>query len=122
MRLKITSFGESAEGIRLSGNPKSNEPAHCRIEFPGGDVEVVRAVDGDNADYWVHLRVNRPQDGSLVDGEDDLAKIIDARIDIRGEYAKAVEFKHPETYHIAMRVCRDGVYSLREALTARSAP
>ncbi len=49
-----------------------------------------------------------------------MAKIIDARIDIRGEYAKAVEFKHPETYHIAMRVCRDGVYSLREALAAKS--
>lgn len=107
--------GSDVAVITITGNRKNNEPAHTRIAFPGGDVEVVRARDGDDADYWVHLRVNRPGDGHGIDGETEQAKIIDARIDIHGTEQKAVEFKHPEIYHVALRVCRDGIFKLRQA-------
>lgn len=112
MKLQFPS-GSDVALVEITGNKCNNEPAHVRIMFPGGDVEVVRAVDGDDADYWVHLRVNRPSDGMALDGETEQAKIIDARIDIRGADQKAVDFKHPETYHVAMRVCRDGIFKLR---------
>jgi hypothetical protein len=106
MRLKITSFGQSAEGIELTGNPKSCEPVHVRISFPGGDVEVVRAVDGDNPDYWVHVRVNHP-DGAMVALDDLMAQMSDARIDRTDKHSADVdvgEFGHPNVNHIAFRV------------------
>lgn len=106
--------GSETATIEITGNIKACEPEMVRIMFPGGDVEVTRARDGEDADYWVHIRVNRPGDGSGIDGETEQAKIIDARIDIHGENHKAVDFKHPETYHVAMRVCRDGIFKLRQ--------
>lgn len=107
MRLKITKFGESAEGIALSGNPKSCEPAHVRISFPGGDVEVVRATDGEKPDYWVHVRVNKTGHGMFVPGEDTAASITDARLDQLDKSASDAnlgDFNRPELYHLAVRV------------------
>lgn len=106
--------GSKVAQIEITGNMKACEPETVRINFPGGDVEVVRARDGEDADYWVHLRVNRPADSMAIDGETEQAKIIDARIDIHGNNQKAVDFKHPQTYHVALRVCRDGIFKLRQ--------
>lgn len=107
MRLKTTRFGESAEGIELSGNPESCEPDHVRITFPGGDVEVVRATDGANPDYWVHVRINHREDGMFVPGETMPGALCDARLDIHGKDIANTEhgdFEHPGLYHLAVRV------------------
>jgi hypothetical protein len=107
MRLKITSFGQSAEGIALSGNPESGEPDHVRITFPGGCVEVTRATDGNNPDYWVHVLVNHPKDGMNVAGETLNGKLVDGRLDIHGKHAADVnvgDFENPDVYHVAVRI------------------
>lgn len=107
MRLKVTRFGESAEGIQLTGDPKSCEPDHVRIAFPGGDLEIVRATDGKQPDYWVHIRINHPKDGMDVPGETMHGKLCDARLDIHGKslhLTKVGDFKHPGLYHVAIRV------------------
>lgn len=107
MRLKITKFGESAEGIQLTGNPKSCEPDHVRIAFPGGDLEIVRATDGANPDYWVHVRINHPKDGMDIPGETMHGKLCAARLDIHGigvREAKIGDFNNPGLYHVAIRV------------------
>jgi hypothetical protein len=110
MRLKITKFGESAEGIQLTGNPKNQEPIHCRIAFPGGDVEVVRATEGDpNCDYWVHIRVNNKDAAMFVPGEDVEARIVDARLDQTDKHAADAnigDFGREQLYHLAVRVAR----------------
>jgi len=107
--LKLTKFGESAEGIQLTGDPKSCEPAHVRIAFPGGDVEIVRATDGANPDYWVHVRVNTPKDGMNTD--DVLkASICAARLDQHGKNSSESDlgdFESPDLYHVALRVKPD---------------
>lgn len=110
MRLKVTSFGESAEGIALSGNPKSGEPAHVRITFPGGDVEVVRATDGAHPDYWVHVRINHSEHGMFVPGEDMAGQLCDARLDQLDKSASESnlgDFSRPQLYHVALRVKPD---------------
>lgn len=110
MRLKIKAFGQSAEGILLTGNPKSCEPDHVRIAFPGGDVEVVRAADGEKPDYWVHIRINHPQHGMDVPDETMHAKLTDARLDQIGKdsaASKLGDFNSPNLYHVAVRVKPD---------------
>ena len=107
MRLKITRFGTDAEGIELSGNPKSCEPDHVRIVFPGGWVEVTRATDGKNPDYWVHVGIRHPKDGMHVEGEFRTGKLDDARLDIHGMHSSDVDtgdFENPNLYHAAFRV------------------
>lgn len=105
-KLKITSFGQNAQGIELTGNPKNCEPDHVRIAFPGGDVEVVRAADGPNPDYWVHVRVNHP-DGAMVAQDDLMAKVCDAQIDRTTKHTHDVnvgDFDKPDVNHIAIRI------------------
>lgn len=107
MSLKITSFGESAKGIQLSGNRKSCEPDHVRIAFPGGDVEVVRATDGDCPNYWVHVRVNHPKDGMNTPGETLNAHVIDGRLDIHEKNTSENDmgdFNSPDLYHVAIKI------------------
>jgi hypothetical protein len=107
MRLKITKFGQSAEGIELSGNPKSCEPPHVRIAFPGGDVEVVRATDGPKPDYWVHIRINHHDDGKSDPSETTYAQLVDARLDQIDKHSADSDlgdFNRPELYHVAIRV------------------
>lgn len=107
MRLKITSFGQSAEGIEISGNPKNREPDHVRITFPGGDLELVRATEGKNPDYWVHVRIHHPEHGMFVPDEDQPGTLVDARLDIIGKHASEVkvgDFNNPGLYHVAFRV------------------
>lgn len=111
MRLKVVSFGQSAEGIALRGDPKSPEPDHVRITFPGGDVEVTRASEGDSkTDYWVHIRVNKQGCGMFCPGEDQAASIIDARLDQTDKDsmgAKLGDFNRAELYQLAVRIHRD---------------
>lgn len=106
MRLKIEKFGTSAEGIRLLGSTKRPEPDHVRVMFPGGELEIVRATDGEKPDYWVHLRINTPErDG--WDENEIMAKVCDARLDQIDKHASESnvgDFNRPELYHVAIRV------------------
>ncbi len=107
MKLKVTRFGDSAEGIELHGKRSRNEPDHVRITFPGGDVEVVRAKDGDDPDYWVHVRINHKDHGMFVQDEDIAGSITSARMDILGMNSSDVnvgDFDNPGLYHAAFRI------------------
>jgi hypothetical protein len=104
--------GSDVALVRITGDVKQCEPAHVRIVFPGGNVEVTRAVDGEEADYWVHVHVDRPGSGYYVKGETDTARIIDARLDAHNtgngsSYLDAAQFDNPDLYHIAIRVKRE---------------
>src|SRR5512135_2951446 len=101
-KLSVVAMGDEVQGVTLKGNPKSPEPTHFRVVFPGGDVDVVRTTTGD---YWVHVRVNnRP-------GHDDPnatpGRLVDARLDVVDKHASetdAGDFKDPGLYHLAVRV------------------
>ena len=107
MKLKITKFGTDAEGIELSGNLKRCEPDHVRIVFPGGWVEVTRAADGKNPDYWVHVGIRHPNDGMHIPGEFRTGKLCDARVDMLTKHSAEVnlgELEDPNVNHVAFRV------------------
>jgi len=104
--LKIVPMGTNVLGVRLEGNPQKPEPDHFRIVFPGGDLEVVRCSE--NADYWVHVRVNH-RGSTSWDPESEEARIAAARLDINGKNvneANIGDFNNPELYHLAVRVRR----------------
>lgn len=101
--------GSDVALVRITGKRKNCEKAHVRILFPGGHVEVTRALDGDGSDYWVHLHVNQVQDGHNDYSEEDTARITDARLDVHGKHVSetsAVDFDSPNLYHIGLRVTR----------------
>lgn len=101
--------GDDAAMVFITGDPRNAEPTHVRIVFPGGEVEVTRAKDGADADYWCHIRVvHKSDDEVVVDGEKP-AHVTDGRIDIKGKHASesdAGDLNHPELYHLAVRVTR----------------
>jgi hypothetical protein len=101
--LSIVSMGDSVLGVRLEGNPKKPEPPYFRVTFPGGDVSVERCTNGDN---WIHIRVNRKDDGD--DPERQFARIVDARLDCHDGKAahkrNLGDFKNESLYHVAVRV------------------
>lgn len=109
--LKIESFGEDAAGITIKGDPRSPEPSHVRINFPGGHVEVTRAQDNNpETPYWVHVYVNHPGSTNYLAFE-PAAQIVDARLDQTDKQATDADlgdFKRPELYHLAVRVERTG--------------
>lgn len=99
---RVEQMGEAVQGVRLHGSPQRPEPIHFRVVFPGGDVDVVRTTDND---YWVHVRVNTPENCILPDSK--LARITDARLDIDGMSVNAADvghFDHPALYHMAVRI------------------
>jgi hypothetical protein len=101
--LRVQEFSDSVQGVQLFGDKRRPEPEYFRLKFPGGDVDLSRLDDGS---YWVHLRVNRPDDGGMPD-ERVFAQIVDARLDVRGKHAAETDpgdFKHPGLYHVALRV------------------
>lgn len=105
---KVKRMGEAVEGVEILGDPRRPEPEAFRISFPFGDVEVVRATDGPNADYWVHLRVNRRGVGGWQP-EDVEGKIVDGRLDLADHGSVEVAggmFASPDLYHLAFRVGR----------------
>ncbi len=102
--LKVQTFSDRVMGVELFGNPKKPEPEHFRVYFPGGDIDIARL---DNGDYWVHLRVDRPEDGGDPYREGGFARIVDGRLDVHGKHSaetNAGDFKHPGLYHVALRV------------------
>lgn len=108
--------GSDVALVKITGDVKQCEPAHVRIVFPGGSVEVVRAKNGKDADYWVHLHIDRPESGHYIKGDTDTARVIDARIDAHNtdngaSWQDAKEFDNPNVYHVAFRVKREKIAS-----------
>ena len=104
-RLKVTDFGSTVQGVTLKGDRRNPEPESFRVQFPGGDVDVVRTTDDE---YWVHVRVNRP--GNTLDEEAPLGRIVDARLDITDRHAsetKVGDFENPNLYHLAVRIGKE---------------
>ena len=102
--LKIKSMGTNVLGVELEGNPQKPEPIHFRIVLPFGDVDIVRCT---NNNYWVHTRINHPDDG--WDPDRLMGKFIDARIDITDRHASDSDigdFKDPNVYHVAIKMSR----------------
>lgn len=100
--LKIKKMGDNVLGVRLEGNRQKPEPIYFRTCFPGGDVDVVRTSDGE---YWVHVRINHPEDGA--DPNRVMGELVHARLDIIGKatYRNDVgDFNDPNLYHVAFRV------------------
>lgn len=98
-------MGDAVLGVKLEGNPKKPEPIHFRIGLPFGDVDIARTTDGD---YWVHVVINRPNDGH--DPDRKFGKFVNARIDIIRKHAFEAnkgDFGHPDMYHLAVKVSAD---------------
>jgi hypothetical protein len=107
--LKAERLGENACGMTITGDARNQEPEHVRIHFPGGEVEVTRAADGPDADYWIHVHVHHPKSDAVAALGEAAAKITDARLDILGRHSSEVdvgEFENPDLYHLAVRVAR----------------
>lgn len=108
--LKSEAMGDVACGIRITGDVRNQEPEAVRIVFPGGDVEVTRATDGPGCDYWVHVRMNRPEDVLTREGA-ALGFLSDARLDQTDKHSNEAnlgDFGRRELYHVALRVSRRG--------------
>lgn len=107
---KITQpAGSDAAIVEITGNPRNQEPTHMRIVFPGGEMELVRAADGEGADYWCHVRILRPQDDDVIasDGERVPGHVVAGRIDVKGKHASESDegdLRNPDFYHLAVRV------------------
>jgi hypothetical protein len=102
MKLERPSGSDVAQ-IRITGNPKNCEPAHVRILFPGGHMEVTRATDGEGADYWVHVWVNFKEHSSFIPEETIEGEIIDSRHDSLKGGALSLPLRK-DAYHVAVRV------------------
>lgn len=112
--LPVERFGETVQGIRLRGDPRSPEPESVRVRFPGGDVDVIRCDDGG---YWVHVRVDSEQDVREERAE-VAGRVVDVRVDYRRERGAALAASHveaqmqpidivkPGPYHLAVRIRR----------------
>ncbi len=103
-KLRVVSFGEEVQGVRLKGDRRNPEPESFRVAIPGGDVDVVRTTDGE---YWVHIRVNKRGDSGGQFDDREFGTIVDARLDIIERHASEVdcgEFADPNLYHVALRV------------------
>lgn len=99
--LKVREMGDNVMGVTLEGNPKKPEPIHFRVEFPGGDVDVVRCDDGSQ---WVHVRVNKKADG--YDPDREFGSIVDARIDCLATPHRGLvgDLGRADVNHIAVRI------------------
>lgn len=126
--LKLESAGIDAVQVRLDGNPSKPEPIYVRTVFPGGEIEVVRAKSGSDSDYWVHLRVNHPDNDDVVMRDVQESRITDARIDRKGHHTKLGEagiIGDTDVYHVAVRVTRVPVATVaptQQALDLGEAP
>jgi hypothetical protein len=104
-RLKVTDFGSQVQGVTLKGDRRHPEPESFRVKFPGGDVDVTRTTDDE---YWIHVRVNRPE--NTIDEDEPNGRIVDARLDIVNKHAsqtKVGDFENPGLYHLAVRIAKD---------------
>jgi hypothetical protein len=110
--MKLKRMGTEVVGVEITGDPKNQEPECFRVELPGARLDVTRAKDGVDADYWVHLRVYTARDPDRWPGDGlEPARVTDARLDIHGKHANDSnigDFENPDLYHMAVRVTRDG--------------
>ncbi len=121
-RLQVESMGDDAQGVRLRGDRRSPEPIHFRVSFPGGDVEIVRASEGDGAGYWVHVRVN---DKPELEAGEVHGRLADARLDVRSMHASetsAGDFANPGLYHVALRIQQGPAPDLPPAAPPQASP
>lgn len=101
--------GTEVQQVELKGDPRNPEPIHFRVCFPFGDVDIVRCshpdIPGKAPDYWIHVRVNRPNDGD--DPDRDFGRVTDGRADLIGRHASEVDpglLADPNLYHLAIKV------------------
>lgn len=94
--------GTSVATCEVFGDPQRQpEPEELRIYFPGGEVSLVRCMDGS---YWAHVTRHEPQHD---DDERPAGRLVDARIDVRDMHASetdAGDFANPKTYHVAVKI------------------
>jgi hypothetical protein len=87
--------------IELKGDRGKPESAEHIIVFPGGSISVVRTS---NNEYWAHIEVNHPGQGSLIDEavrESKYGVVVDGRVD----RLRAVEdLDTTGLQHIAIRI------------------
>lgn len=103
-RLSIESMGTKVQGVRLRGDRRNPEPEHFRVSLPFGDVDIARTSDDE---YWIHVRVNTPDDGEVIVAGQRAGQIKDARIDCKGKHAGTVDasiLEDPALFHLAVRV------------------
>ena len=107
---KVVEMGTSVWGVRIKGDPKQPERESFRVQFPWGDVDIIRATDGADADYWVHVYVHHERSGSGLSFPGEApGEIKDARVDhVDGADTESVEIplRHPSLNHIAIRIGR----------------
>lgn len=106
--LRIEPWGDNAQGVRLHGDKRRPEHATFIVAFPGGDVEISRTSDEDGGAYWVHVRVNRPEDGG--DPERAMGRITRARLDLTGNgrpHEAVAGVDDGRLRHLAVRVERE---------------
>lgn len=100
--LKIERMGDDVQGVRLYGDPKIQpEPLHFRVALPFGDVDITRCSDGQ---YWVHLRVNKPERSTF---RAHAGVVTDARIDAHDKHAGTLDasvLDDPQLYHLAVKL------------------
>jgi hypothetical protein len=102
-RLAVRDFGEKAQGVELRGDTRNPEPEHFRVVFPGGDVDIVRCDDGS---YWIHVRVDRPEDFGDA-GEGPYGRVLSGRVDVDGRHTSDLDpglLADPGLYHLAVRI------------------
>jgi hypothetical protein len=108
---KVERFGTNAVGLRITGKIEDMEADHYRIVFPGGHVDVCRAVDGvKDPPYWVHVYVNK-EDSNGYDPTEATARIVGARLDQTDKHAADSDlgdFEREQLYHLAVRVEKTG--------------
>jgi len=101
--LKLTKYGSERIGLEITGKPKNREPEIVTVDFPGGQVEVTRAKDGEDADYWVHVKVHHPKNSMRYpdDGYEN------GKVTIHGKgVVTETKLDDPELHHLAIRVTR----------------
>lgn len=104
-KVKVIMMGTEVQGVELRADRRHPEPEEFRITIPGGDVSVVRTTD---CQFWIHVRVNRPE--GTANNEGSIGRIVDARLDIHGKHtsdADVGDFENPNLYHLAVRVATE---------------
>lgn len=105
-RFQLQSNGSDHALLLITGNPKNCEPSHVSVRFPGGEVTIVRATDGADADYWCHF--TRFRESDCTEGVERIpGKLVDARIDNENKATTECstgDFSDPATYHVAVRI------------------
>jgi superfamily I DNA and/or RNA helicase len=63
---KLEHFGSNAQGVKITGDKKNQEPEHFIIKLPFGEVEISRTTDGN---YWVHVAKKKDEITNVHSGQ-----------------------------------------------------